>query len=377
MAAKTTTKVAKVATVTVQEKFAIMRREMAEALVEREGEIDVVLTALVCGEHPLLVGPPGTAKSLLLNSVMRWMGTGVQRFAMLLNKYSTPEEVFGPISVVGLKSDVYRRVTTSRLPEAHVAFIDEIFKASTAILNTMLEILNERTYENGDGSKRKCPLRIAVAASNEWPSDENGGKELGALFDRFLFRKTVRPVSRASRDKLLWNRNHNATLTTTISEEELEEAKNDAKAMDWTDEAKEVLGKILDELNEEGIFPGDRRMYKSVEAAQAYAYLCGSDEVKPEHLEILQYVLWVDPTEQPEKAARIITKLANPTGWAITDKLIKAEEVVTKDRPSEAVPKLQEIQKELQALPDHVRKAAAIRTVGGHIKRLYDRVIGL
>src|SRR3954468_20374978 len=100
----------------VQEKFVTTRKELSTALIERDEEIDIVLTALVCQEHPLLVGPPGTAKSLLLDSIMSWMNG--KKFTILFNRFSTPEEVFGPISVAGLKNDKYRRVTTGKLPEA-------------------------------------------------------------------------------------------------------------------------------------------------------------------------------------------------------------------------------------------------------------------
>src|SRR4051812_15712631 len=93
----------------IQDKFASTRHELSAALIEREDEIDVVLTALICNEHPLLVGPPGTAKSLLLDAVMSWMHG--KRFTILLTKFSTPEELFGPVSVAGLKEDRYRRIT--------------------------------------------------------------------------------------------------------------------------------------------------------------------------------------------------------------------------------------------------------------------------
>src|SRR5436190_10415799 len=107
----------------LQEKFAATRGELAAALIERDEEIDLVLTALVAQEHVLLVGSPGTAKSLLLDSVMSWMAG--RKFTILFTKFTTPEEVFGPISVAGLKEDRYRRLTAGKLPEADGCFADE------------------------------------------------------------------------------------------------------------------------------------------------------------------------------------------------------------------------------------------------------------
>src|SRR3954452_13842551 len=159
-----------------------------------------------------------------------------RKFSILLNRFTAPEEVLGPISVAGLKSDVYRRVTTGKLPEADLAFIDEVFKGSSAILNVMLKILNERTYEVGDGTAVKVPLKLAVAASNEWPSPETG-KELAALFDRFSLRKSVRPILTASgRQRLLWGRDHTPKMTTSITPAEVDDAHEKATALPWTDE---------------------------------------------------------------------------------------------------------------------------------------------
>src|SRR5262245_66567498 len=171
----------------VQEKFAAARKELSAALIERDEEVDLVLTALVANEHVLLVGPPGTAKSLLLDSLTRWLEG--RRFAILLTKFTTVEEVFGPVSLKGLKEDRFVRVTAGRLPEADLAFLDEVFKASSAILNTLLKVLNERLFDPGDGAAGKVPLRVCVAASNEYPQAFEGGKELCAAFDRFLLRK--------------------------------------------------------------------------------------------------------------------------------------------------------------------------------------------
>jgi MoxR-like ATPase len=143
-------------------------------------------------ELGLLVGPPGCGKSLLLDGVMSWMHG--KRFSVLFTKFTCPEEVVGPVSIAALKEDRYRRVTTGKLPEADLAFLDEVFKARSAISNTLLRILNERVFEDGDGGLVRVPLELCVAASNEWPQGQEGGKELAALFDRFAFRRAVRPI---------------------------------------------------------------------------------------------------------------------------------------------------------------------------------------
>src|SRR5262249_6136010 len=145
----------------VRGKFARARTELAAALIERDPEVDPVLTALVAREHVLLVGPPGCAKSLLLDAVMTWMGG--RTFTCLLPGFTPPEELCGPVSVAGLKEDKYRRITAGKLPEADGCFLDEVFKGSSAILNTLLRLLNERLFDPGDGVPVHCPLRLCVA----------------------------------------------------------------------------------------------------------------------------------------------------------------------------------------------------------------------
>jgi MoxR-like ATPase len=253
----------------VREKFATARKELSSALIERDEEVDLVLTALLANEHVLLVGPPGCAKSLLLDAVMGWMNA--RRFSILLTKFTTVEEVMGPVSLTALKADRYRRVTTGRLPEAEVCFIDEIWKASSAILNTLLKVLNERVFEN-DGEAVRVPLKLCVSASNEWPSPDSG-KELTALLDRFLFRKSVRPIaSQAGRQRLLWHRDHTPRLSAAITPVEVEQAHREVNAVPWSKEAKEALETILRELSREGVVPGDRRQFKAVTAVQAFAF---------------------------------------------------------------------------------------------------------
>ncbi len=363
---------------TIQAKFATTRNELSSTLIERDEEIDILLTALICCQHPLLVGPPGTGKSLLSDALVSWIGGA--RFSILFNKFTVPEEVFGPIDIVGLKAGHYRRVTTGKLLEAVVAFGDECFKANSAILNTLLKVMNERVHNNGSGDE-KIPLRIFLGASNEYPNAQEGGKELGAFFDRFLFRKTVQPIRTVAGRKRLLMRARNQEgvpkLSTTITLDEIDQAHRDATSLPWTDEAWEALDTIIVELGKAGIIPGDRRQYQSVGAARAFAYLRGADRVEPDHLEILAHVLWDDPTEQPDKAAQIIARIANPSGMQVNSLILKAEDILATANVKElaqaaiATTKLGEIAKTLGTLTHaNGRAQKAQEYVRAEIKRI-------
>lgn len=364
-------------TTPTQAKFAAARREMSSTLIERDEEIDVVLTALLCRENPLLVGPPGTAKSLLLDSVASWVNGTTRKFSILFTKFTTPEEVFGPVSVMGLKEDKYRRCTVGKLPEADLAFVDEIFKGSSAINNTTLKIMNERTFENGDGVHRPVPLLMLMAASNEFPGSDEGGKELGAMFDRFLIRKKVSPIKgRVGREKLLWATSHTPRFSSHVSRADVDLAIQEASLLDFTADAKVVFSHILADLAKEGIMPGDRRQFKSVGACRAYAYLCGADRVEAEHLAILAHILWDDPTEQPEKVAKVVAKNATPAAQAVNELLHVIEDVVAKTSPTESVPKLQAIKKQIEKLEKGPHRDKAMAYITETIKSQYDRVVG-
>lgn len=363
----------------LQLKFAATRNELASALIERDQEIDLVLTGLLAGEHVLLVGPPGCAKSLLLDSLMSWMNCN--KFSILLNKFSTPEEVFGPISIEGLRKDEYRRVTTGKLPEASLFLADEIFKASTAILNTLLKILNEKTFED-----KRCPLKLAVAASNEWPNNESG-KELGALFDRFLLRKSVVPIrSPKSRSRLLWTESHLPKLSTTLSVDELATARSMVSGLAFSSDAQKALEEIIAECLKEGIVCSDRRQYKSVGILRAYAWLMGADSVGVEHMEVLQHVLWDDPQEQPKVVAQVVAKVANPIGMRLNgflseiDSVLESVDLKRMDTVVQANAKLKLIYDELVSITDtsgRVGKVAAyVKEQGKQLKLNAMKAIG-
>jgi MoxR-like ATPase len=357
----------------VRAKFAAARAELSAALIEREDEVDLVLTALVASEHALLVGPPGCGKSLLLDSVLA--RTGGSKFALLLTKFTTLEEVTGPVSLRALKEDRYVRVTAGKLPEADFVFLDEVFKGSSAILNCLLKVLNERTYDAGDGVVKSVPLKLCVAASNEWASPDTG-KELAALSDRFLLRAEVGPIrSRAGRERLLWATDHTPAVSATITPHELNAARAVARALPWTAEAKDALGTVLAELAKEGVRPGDRRQFKTVGAVRAFAYLCGADDVRPEHLEVARFCLWDDPHEQPSKVAQVIAKVANPPGMRVAQLVLEAEGVLAATDArnladaAKAAAKLAEIDKQLAALSGG-RVETARRYLKDQLKKL-------
>src|ERR1700693_3468050 len=166
-------------------KLARIREELNRAFLERADLIDGALTALLSSNHLLIIGPPGTAKSMLADELCRRID-GANYFQWLLTKFSTPEEIFGAVSLKSLEQDDYRRVTDHKLPEAHIAFLDEIFKANSSILNALLTLINERLFHNGR-ERVIVPLITMFGASNELPDEE----ELTALFDRFMLRFMV------------------------------------------------------------------------------------------------------------------------------------------------------------------------------------------
>lgn len=337
---------------TVLMKFQATRADLADSLIERDGEIDMVLTALLSREHALMIGPPGTAKSATCDILSSW--ADLPFFDILFNKETRLEEIFGSMDIAALKCGRYERVIGDMLPTAGIAFFDEVFKASSAILNPMLKILNERKFKNGTATL-DCPLELAVAASNEWPTE---AKELGALFDRFLFRKHVDPIASESNvERLMFTPDLTPSLTTTLTLDELNQARNEARMVSWSDKAKEVLSEIRRRINREGIIVGDRRLRKSVTAVQSYAWLNGNSEVTTDDLEILSHIWWVEPTEQPRVVSDIISEIAKPSRLLAATLLAEANQISRDcqvedlEQAAVACKKLNEIAKKLDDIP--------------------------
>jgi len=316
-----------------------------------------------------MVGPAGVAKSLLCDAILGWLDGPT--FSRLFSKFTQPEEVFGSPTIIkeatgdgSSRTRIAGTDTKGMLPEAVLAFTDELFNGSSAVLNTTLKLLNERTFVN-DGGVLKCPLWTAFAGSNLWPNAHDGGKELEALFDRFILRKEVRPISSESgRERLIWVDDHTPSLSTRLAPEELWAVCAEVSGTIWTDDAKEAYMEILRVSRKEGIVPGDRRTKKSRQVVQAFAWVDGADQVTSEHLEILTHTLWVDPAEQPQKLATIVSKIANPVGLKINGLRIEAEQIISsvdvKDvgEAISACSKLSEIAKTLSKIEGPRAKSA-------------------
>jgi MoxR-like ATPase len=368
-------------TASPQVKFTEARKAMGLALVERDEEIDLGLTALIAQQHLLMVGPPGTAKSLVVESIRKWI-SGAKSLTVHCCKDTTRAVAFGPTKLSAMKLDKTERALDGGAADVHVLIMEEVFKSGPAVLDMFLMLMNERVYREGLVSAN-APLKLLLGVSNEW-SPEGCETALAAFFDRFLFRKAVHAIRTQDGIKRLLkipvageavDRSHDPKFTSYLNLAEVDQAHAEAAVLEYTKEAGEAFMEIHRELLREGIQPGDRRLKLSIGAAQAFAYLNGAKQVEPEHLEILQHVLWVDPTEQPGKAAKVVARIANPVGMKITDLLSQTESIMANAPAKEAVEKLKLIQKELNVMKDHPRKTKALAHVAECVKaRLYNTI---
>lgn len=230
---------------------------LESGLVERRPTVRLALLAALAGEHTLLVGPPGTAKSQLARRLHLAFREG-RYFERLLTRYTVPEELFGPLSISALEDDRYERQTAGFLPQASIAFIDEVFKANSAILNALLTLLNEREFDNGP-RREPCPLISVIGATNEVPEDEVGE----AFFDRFLVRLPVAPVSPQGFRRLLdLDARQLPSPAEALQESDREAISRAAQEVRVTEEVVRLLVELRAWLANEQAYVSDRRWVK-------------------------------------------------------------------------------------------------------------------
>lgn len=304
-----------------EQRLQAVRAELKSLLVERDEVIDGLLIALLARHHVLLLGPPGTAKSMLARELVRRL-TDARLFEWLLTKFTTPEELFGPPSLPALEAGRYERVTSGKLPEAEVAFLDEIFKANSAILNALLSILAERTFHQGT-SPIQVPLETMVAASNELPDED----ELAALFDRFLLRFTVGYIEQDHAfTQLLTAAQPPEQPAERLGKEDLEALRGKARQVSIHEGMISELAELRQSLAAEGVIASDRRWRQALDVLRAGACLEGRAVVTPADIRWLEHVLWSDPEEKP-KVRTIIAKVAGGDEEEAKKLLFQAREI--------------------------------------------------
>jgi MoxR-like ATPase len=356
---------------------ALLRETIKNSLIERGAEVDMMLLGILSRQHVLFVGPPGTAKSMMVDNLMAAID-GVKGFSALMHKFVPPEETVGPLKLSELKNDKYERQTQGYLPEADLAFLDEIWKSSASILNTLLRLLNERQFRNGNVTI-DTPLRSAIAASNEYPIGESFATT-GALFDRFLLRSDVKPVSQGRWNDLVFGTLPKVTPVTTLADLDALAAK--VPLTPWSLPATKAYMDIASEVIRSGVQFGDRRLRASAGVCQASAVLNGNAEVEVSDLEPLKYTLWVHPDQQHD-VAKIVLKVSNPGGQEVLDIISNAEELFagcTELRSPETFASLKKIQvsiEKLNSMKDNAQATEAKTMITNRLQKLSHEVFGI
>jgi MoxR-like ATPase len=291
--------------VTLQQKFGALEDTLNVELIERRSEIRAALLALVAGVHVFYLGEPGTAKSLLVDRANVYI-SGSRKFKKMMTRFTTPEEIFGPVSLKGLENDEFVRKIDGYLPDVELAFLDEGFKANSSILNALLMAINEREYEHGV-NVIDIPLSTLFIASNELPQDES----LGALYDRLLFRFNVTRIKDASNFGRMLKTVRPAAPTALITWDEVVQAQQTAAKVVVPDSVIDALTGLRRDLREVGIEPTDRRFVESLKVIRAAAWMDDCNIADVEHLQPLRHVLW-DRPEQQSDVDKLILAIANP-----------------------------------------------------------------
>jgi MoxR-like ATPase len=333
--------------------FQQMETELRGLFLERDEALRVAFVAVLSGEHVFMIGPPGTAKSALMNAIAARIFDPLHpgklpTFSRLLTKYTSPQELFGPLSVQGLERDEYRVITTGKAAEAYFAFFDELYKAGSAILNTLLQLLNERVYNNGS-EDLMVPLITAFAASNELPEDP----ALAPIHDRFLLQVRVDYLKEKDRHALIAQSaalaGHKMRLTharraallagtpfvPNLSGAQYQIRLDDLFTLQEAAHQVEVPATVIGQVNTlvtklqaSGFIISDRRAAWLPDLLRSNALLSGRIQVEDDDLEILAHALWNQPSQQPV-ISREIRRLVNPVNARALELADQAAQVMS------------------------------------------------
>ena len=287
-------------------------KKLSAGLYEKEEVIALTLLCALAGKSIFLFGLPGTAKSLIVRRIASAFEDS-KYFGQLMNRFSTPEDVFGPVSLAKLKEDKFERQMEGYLPTADFVFLDEIWKSSPAILNTLLTIINEKVYRNGS-QEVKVPLKALVAASNETPPK---GQGLEAMYDRFIMRLLVEPAKGVDNFKSLIadkdiSFDAGFSKEEKISTKDWKELKNKIESVKVPENVLNIIIAIKNEIeeynkNNEPIYISDRRWKNIVSLLKAAAYFCDREEIQPVDCFLIRHCVWT-LEENIEEVKKIVEK---------------------------------------------------------------------
>ncbi|WP_337945931.1 AAA family ATPase [Segatella sp.] len=344
------------------ERFKQLLGEMNRGIYEKETEISLSLLAALAGESIILLGPPGVAKSMVARQ-LKTAFREAQSFEYLMSRFSTPDEIFGPVSIQKLKtSDTYERAVEGYLPTADVVFLDEIWKAGPAIQNTLLTVINEKIFRNGN-REMHLPLKLLVAASNELPAK---GEGLEALWDRFVIRIESRPIKLEKNFRAMLLESHADFLGPTdftdstdfsgftgglghadfADNADFSDLKITAEEYaEWTERIDKIGVKIevldaisairkslravnVDEAAERrNIYVSDRRWKNIVRLLRTSAFMQDREEVDICDLLPIYHCLWQEPEERDAIRNIVIRALFSP----FADKLVEMKNALAED----------------------------------------------
>lgn len=325
-----------------QKKIKNLLDELNSDLYEKERSIRLTLLAVLAGESTFMLGEPGTAKSLVARRISEAFEEPTDKeevkfFDYLMNQFSQPDEIFGPVSVQELKNDNYRRKTAKYLPKAQFAFLDEIWKANPAIQNALLTILNEKIFRNG-GEIEHVPLIGFMSASNELPAKNQG---LDAIFDRFLVRILELPISNEDnfRNMVSAERIPTSNITEKLSAADIETIQSEAEKVELSDDCFNVIQavrRIISEKNNESnreaderYIISDRRWKKIVNLMRVSAYCNGRTETDLMDASLIADCIW-STISQEEEAKTILKEAIGHFGMKCTTDFNELERTTMK-----------------------------------------------
>ena len=316
---------------TIKPKITELLKRLNDGVFEKEDVIALTLLSAVAGESIFLLGAPGVAKSLIARRLKYAFKDG-SSFEYLMNRFSTPDEIFGPVSIKQLRDeDKYQRVVENYLPTATVVFLDEIWKAGPSIQNALLTILNEKIYRNGDVVIDPVPMKALISASNELPSK---GEGLEALWDRFLVRIVVDGVQDKQNfndmiSKSLNSYSDSVTELLKISNDEYNKWSKDIDTIEIPENVFNVIHVVRNYIEQHNkreenknkqIYISDRRWRKTVRLLRTSAFLNDRNSVDLMDCFLIKDCLW-NETEQIQTVSQFVKDAIQKHGYTLTLKL--------------------------------------------------------